>query len=337
MTVSILSYHIKHKRDFTHYLNKAKIVANYAVLNKMNKTLLSSKYVKHIGLPSAISNQILRKYGRGTIKEASNVNLIVPGQGIRYDKKTITVTLIPLKVSFRWDCGREFVKINQVEIDNDKFMIAVTFNNRDVNENEEDIISLDLNCGYGRHIINAVDHKRKHVINLGKNGPHIRHKYFKLRQKLQSEKKYEQIKKISDREKRITRDMDHKMSNKIVEYARKNNLKIIMEDLKGIRKCATKNDPLKKYEGKGFKTRNRLVNSWSFYRLQSMITYKAELHGIPVKKVPPHYTSQTCSYCRVIGTRDRKTFQCNNKLCMKKMNSDINAAYCVGKRYKGIL
>jgi len=337
MVVSILSYHIKHRRDFTQDLNKAKIVANYAVLNKMNKKLLSSKYVKHIGLPSAVSNQILRKYGRGTIKEASNVNLIVPGQGIRYDKKTITVTLIPLKVSFRWDCGREFVKINQVEIDNDKFMIAVTFINGDVNENKEDIISLDLNCGYGRHIINAVDHKRNHVINLGKNAPHIRHKYFKLRQRLQIEKNYEQIKKISDKEKRITRDIDHKMSKKIVEYARVNNLKIIMEDLKGIRKCATNKDPLKKYEGKGSKTKNRLVNSWSFYRLQSMITYKAKLHGIPVQKVPPHYTSQTCSYCRVIGTRDRKTFQCNNKFCMKKMNSDINAAYCVGKRYKGLL
>ena len=336
MNISILSYHIKHRRDFTTELNKAKIVANYAVLNKMNKKLLSSKYVKYAGLPSAISNQILRKYGRGTIKEASNVNLIVPGQGIRYDKDRMTVTLIPLKVTFRWNCGREFIKINQVEIDNDKFMIAVTFDKEDANENKEDIISLDLNCGYGRHIINAVDHKLKHVINLGKKGPHIRHKYFKLRQKLQSEKNYEQIKKISDREKRITRDMDHKMSNKIVEYAKMNNLKIIMEDLKGIRKSAQKEYPLSNI-GKGSKTRNRLVNSWSFYRLQSMITYKAELHGIPIQKVSPHYTSQTCSYCKVIGTRDKKTFQCNNKQCMKKMNSDINAAYCVGKRYKGLL
>jgi len=78
--VNIGSYHVKHRLSLDHFFTAAKKVADYAVENKNNIKLLSSKYVKEFGLPSAISNQILRKYGRGTIKKAHNVNLInVPG------------------------------------------------------------------------------------------------------------------------------------------------------------------------------------------------------------------------------------------------------------------
>jgi len=72
----ILTYKVKHNRDFTEELRKAKQVAEFAVNNKF-KT--SSKLVSHIGLKSVLSNQILRKYGRNkTIKVVHNVNLVVP-------------------------------------------------------------------------------------------------------------------------------------------------------------------------------------------------------------------------------------------------------------------
>ena len=83
-----------HERAFVQctqeHLCNARKIANHAVLNKNNKKLLTSKHVKQFNLPSAISNQILRKYGRGTIKEAKNVNLIVPNQTttIRLRRKT---------------------------------------------------------------------------------------------------------------------------------------------------------------------------------------------------------------------------------------------------------
>jgi putative transposase len=79
---SIKSYHVKHRLDLRILLTKAKLIANYAVANKKNKKLLTSKYVKEFGLPSVISNQILRKYGRGSIKEAKNINLILINQHI---------------------------------------------------------------------------------------------------------------------------------------------------------------------------------------------------------------------------------------------------------------
>jgi len=326
---SILTYHVQHRRDFKTQLQKAQLIADYAVQHKKKPKELTSRLVKAIGLPSAISNQILRKYGRGTIKTARNVNLIIPGQGIKYNQIQQTITLTPLKISFRWNCGRSFKKINQVEIDSKRFMVSVTFDNSKA-VTLDNILSLDLNCGFGRHVINAVDHQAKHVLNLGKQGPHLRHKYYKLRRQFQQNGEFSKVKEVGDREKRILKDLDHKMSLMIVDYAEKKGLRIVMEDLSGIRNSAKK-------AGNGSRTKNRLVNSWSFYRLQQFIQYKSKLRGIPVDFVPPHYTSQTCSYCKVLGIRNKEIFQCHNRKCGKRMHADVNAAYCVGKRWKGEL
>ena len=73
--VNIKCYHVKHRLCLDSLLEKAKCIANYAVQNKKNRKVLTSKYVKHFGLPSAVANQILRKYGRGTIKELTLISL----------------------------------------------------------------------------------------------------------------------------------------------------------------------------------------------------------------------------------------------------------------------
>ena len=117
--VTIKTYHVKHRIFLNHLLVSAKKIADYAVENKNNKKFLTSKYVKNFGLPSAISNQILRKYSRGTIQKAVNVNLIVPNQTTKYKSKIYNsiiwqnglVIIKPLKISFRWNPGRKFEKI----------------------------------------------------------------------------------------------------------------------------------------------------------------------------------------------------------------------------------
>ena len=85
------------------------------------------------------------------------------------------------------------------------------------------------------------------------------------------------------------KDLDHKISRAVVRlrrnYALQNKLKIVVEDLKGIRYGSKK--------GKGSKAKNRVVNSWSFYRLQSFIEYKAKEHNIPFMKINPHAAKQT--------------------------------------------
>lgn len=329
--VYLRTYHVKHRNIYLdELLNKAKKVADYAVSNK--KKFFSSKDVKHIGLPSTISNQILRKYGRGTIKHATNVNIVVPNssknavklkdgtlreyRNIEYRNGIVYVK--PLKLQFRWNPGKDFEKINQIEIDEHKYMLCVTFRNNHIPEESTGVLGIDLNCGVGRHVAVCANLQTNEVLCLGKQGPNIRLKYFKKRQN--------QIVK-GNKLHRIMKDQDHKMSRKIVNYALQNKLRIVVEDLKGIRFGARK--------GNGSRVGNRFVNSWSFYRLQSFIEYKCKEHNIPYIKIKPHYTSQECSYCHVIGSRDGKYFVCNNTHCRAysvKRHSDVNAPFNIGQR-----
>lgn len=332
--IYIRTYHIKHRQDYSDLLSKAKKIAEYAVEHKNTKKL-SSKNVKEYGVPAAISNQILRKYGNNkNIQKVSNVNLVVPNQittnktktkvyhSIKYKNEIVTIT--PLKKSFRWNPGKNFLKINQIEIDETKYMIAVSFNKPPILPiSEKNLLGVDLNCGIGRHIANCANLTNGHTLDFGRNGPNIRKQYSIKRKKNKIQ---------NNREKRKMRDLDHKISNKIVKYALKEKLKIVLEDLSNIRNTSKKGEGSDLYKNKN---KNRVVNSWSFYRLQQFIEYKAEEHGIPVIYINPHYTSRDCSYCGVEGLRDKDTFKCKNKRCKSyriERNSDKNAAFNIAKK-----
>ena len=69
----ILTYKVKHNMDFSKELTIAKKIANFAI---QNRDKLSSKNVAYLGLESAISNQILRKYGRN--KKANTLTYSQP-------------------------------------------------------------------------------------------------------------------------------------------------------------------------------------------------------------------------------------------------------------------
>jgi hypothetical protein len=109
-------------------------------------------------------------------------------------------------------------------------------------------LGIDHNCGFNRHILNCANLKTGHVLNIGKIGPKIRQKYYKKR-------KIQKIK--GHKETRIMKDLDHKLSRAVVRlrrnYALQNKLKIVVEDLKGIRYGSRK--------GKGSKAKNLVVNS----------------------------------------------------------------------------
>jgi len=69
-----------------------------------------------------------------------------------------------------------------------------------------------------------------------------------------------------------------------------------MQDLKGIRENSS-------WSG---------VHSWHFHQLQQFITYKAERASIRVEKVDAYHTSQRCSACGSMGTRDGDYFWCSS-------------------------
>ncbi len=312
----ILTYKVRHDRDFSTELGMAKQVAGFAVKHRS----FTSKDVKHIGLKSMIANQILRKYGRSkTIKMARNVNLAVPGQGIKADRDRhiINVPCLKLSLPYRFP---DFEKVNQIEVDKDYAYISVSVPEKTIVEPEH-YIGVDLNATGHAAVVGNPDTGK--VWKLGKQCQHVHKKYKNIRRRLQKLGKYGMVKKINDRESRIVRDLNHKMSRKIVEIAKGADAGIKLEDLEGIRK-----------NKKHTKSFNYSLNSWSFYQLRQFVAYKAKLQGVSVAYIEPAYTSKSCSRCGHIGDRNGKAFKC--PYCGYVENADVNASFNIALRPIGV-
>lgn len=134
----------------------------------------------------------------------------------------------------------------------------------------------------------------------GRQNKYMRRHYCYLRKKLQKKKHLKAIKRINNKEQRIMKDMDHKISCQIVQTAVKHNVSIIkLEQLQNIRsttRTSRKNNPS--------------LHTWSFYRLTQFIEYKAKLAGIQVEYVDPAYTSQTCPVCGNIHHAKDRQYTC---------------------------
>ncbi len=143
-----------------------------------------------------------------------------------------------------------------------------------------------------------------------------RHKFLSKRRCLQSngsQSAKQLLKKISGKEARRIKNINHKVSKQIIQEAINTQTgTIVMEDLTNIRKRIKA----------GKKLRSRL-HRWAFDQLQTLIQYKAETHGLQVLYVNPAYSSQTCSLCGQIGSRNRHLFECS---CGNQQHSDLNAS-----------
>lgn len=139
-------------------------------------------------------------------------------------------------------------------------------------------------------------------------------------------KKLKPLEKLKSHERNFVQTYNHMISKEVVDFAIKNKAKYInLEDLSGFPDRIKKKDKDKPFDKRA--KEQFVLRNWSYYELQSFITYKAQMAGIEVRKVNPAYTSQTCSCCRNIepGQRlNQSTFVC--KKCGKKMNADFNAA-----------
>jgi putative transposase len=311
--IMLLTYKVRHDRDFSEELRKAWQVADFGVTHRT----LSSKDVKHIGLKSMIANQILRKYARNrVIRKALNVNLIIPGQGINTDKKKHTITMPCLKLSLTYQRLPDFQKVNQVEVDNEYAYVSVSVQEKERVEPRR-YVGVDLNTT--GHVAVMSDLATGKVWKLGKQAHHIHKKYRNTRRRLQKLRKYAAVKRIRDRESRIIRDLNHKVSRKIVEIAASNRCGIKLERLEGIRRS-------RRHAG----SFRYSLNSWSFYQLQRFVEYKAKLQGVAVAYVEPAYTSKMCSRCGHMGDRNGKHFKCPS--CGHVEDADVNASFNIALR-----
>jgi len=306
----ILTYNLKHNRNFSVHLNQAKQIADFATRTKSN----TSSDVSHIGLKSAIANQILRKYRRRGIKRMSNVNLTIPGQSIKFDNKTKLAKIPCLTLEIDCQYLPEFEKILQIEIGKTFAHLSVQIKEPEIKKADK-FIGIDCNTT-GHAAVVAIPHTGK-IHKLGRSAIHTHAKYKAIRKRLQKQGKFSLLKGIKNKESRIIKNINHHISKKIVEIASSEKSGIKFENLKGIRK--------NKKHSKNFRYS---LNSWSYYQIQKLTEYKAKKQGIEVAYVAPAYTSQTCSKCGSLGNRDGKKFQC---VCGHADHADVNASFNIGR------
>ncbi len=158
----------------------------------------------------------------------------------------------------------------------------------------------------------------------GRKNKYMRRHYAYLRKKLQTSKKMKTVMRINNKEQRIMKDLDHKLSHDIVETAVTHNVKVIkLEQLKNIRSTTRKS-----------RKNNHSLHTWSFYRLAQFIEYKAKLAGISVEYVNPAYTSQICPICGNVHHANDRNYSCD---CGFHVHRDLLGAMniCISTEFVG--
>lgn len=153
----------------------------------------------------------------------------------------------------------------------------------------------------------------------------VRHRYRRLRRKLQAKgtkSAKRLLRKRSRREMRFARDVNHCISKALVEKAKDTGRGIAVEELTHIRSRVTVQ-----------RRRRDQLHSWAFADLRAKMEYKAQRAGIPVVAVDPRYTSQQCSVCGHTSRSNRPnqaTFKCQS--CGFVSHADWNAARNISSR-----
>ena len=144
----------------------------------------------------------------------------------------------------------------------------------------------------------------------------LRAHYPKVRRSLQAKGTKEAkrlLKRLSGRERRHMRAINHVISKQLVDTAQRTQRQIALEDLTGIRQRT-----------KVRKEHRYCHSSWSFYQLRQFVAYKSQAAGVPLVFIDPAYTSKTCHLCHHLGHRSGLKFSCTR--CNVIMDADWNAA-----------
>lgn len=133
-----------------------------------------------------------------------------------------------------------------------------------------------------------------------------RRQFYARRKDLQQAGKVRAVRKSQGKEYRWMRDTNHKLSHQIVSHAHEQGVGTIrMEQLAGIRQRTAR-----KSRGAKARKNNRMITTWTFHQLATVIAYKAERAGIAVEWVDPAHTSQQCPACFRLNKADDRHYVC---------------------------
>lgn len=288
-----------------------------------DRTKRSSKYYPDI--PCVVSKSLISKYQRN--KKCKSVkNLVIPicgdkGRQIKLDSnnriripaifKKETIEIFPLKPIFGFICCVEFFKKNK------QWFVSYTYKTPNLSLKTEGFVGVDRNAR--GNVATLSDPQNGNVLRIGPDVKLWKDNLKNRKSKLQRKEAKCLLKKFNRKQSNRTKDINHKVSKKIVDYAVKHRRTIVLENLgkiKNSKKCG------------------RFVqkSNWSFYQLENFIKYKSALSGIPVVYINPRNTSKSCSRCGYINDVNGKVFKC--KFCGHKDHRDSNAGFNIANLAK---
>jgi putative transposase len=285
-----------------------------------DRTKSSSKYYPII--PSAVSKSLISKYQKNKkLKEIKNLVIPICGDkgrqvktvegGIRipalFKKEIIPVTFPkPILGTIR---QVEFFKRNK------KWYMSYSYNTPCLKtETTFGFIGVDRNSV--DNVVTIADASTGKFRKIGPCIASITKNFRNRRKNLQIKGAKNALVKIKGKQSRRIKEINHKVSRTIVDYAKEHRSVLVLEDLGQI----SKKGKSKKYVQK---------SQWSFYQLETFIKYKAALLGVPILYVNPAYTSQICSKCGSLNKSNGKHYKCSK--CGYFCHRDVNAAFNISK------
>jgi len=174
------------------------------------------------------------------------------------------------------------------------------------------IVNLATDSDGERHIGTQVEQKRKWYASRKKALQSISTRSAKRR-----------LRRLSGRQHRYQRDINHIISKRLVAKAERTKRAIGLEELTHIRTRARVTGPAQRARH----------SNWAFAQLRAYIAYKARMAGVRVMVIDPAYTSQDCHAC---GHRAQANRRSQAEFCCVKCGhaapADFNAALNIRER-----
>lgn len=313
--------------------DKNMVSLQHKLYYSLRKTLPAQLCISalHKGCESLRSVFQLRKRGKlGScpVSKRSSIRFDHRSYNIWFSRNQISLLLVGERKKFNIFIPKYFKqylswrrKSAELFIRKGKIFLNIVFD-KDV----EDTVSAGKTVGIDRGIkkIAVTSDKRffggGHVKQICRRRQRVR----SVLQKAGTKSAKRHLKKLSLKENRFRRDVNHCISKQIVEPLSKGTT-LVLEDLTNIRGNSKK-----------FRKKERAaINNWSFFQLEQFLKYKAEAKGVLLAHVDARYTSQKCSRCGHISKSNRPhqaVFKC--KKCEYSVNADLNAAFNISKNYQ---
>lgn len=216
----------------------------------------------------------------------------------RMSDSTVSIWTVAGRLRIPFACGdgqRELLNSRLGETDlvmfRDKFFLSATCEVEEPALQEvESALGVDLGVTNIAVDSDGEIHSASHINN-------VRHRNRRLRSKLQAKdtrSAKRKLKKLSGKERRFAKDVNHCISKHLVVKAKGTRRAVALEDLSGIRTRVTAR-----------RRQRATLHSWAFRQLRSFVEYKARREGVPVVLVDPKNTSRTCPNCGHIAKANR--------------------------------